>query len=125
MRLLLDTQVLLWWLADDPRLGDAAREALASAEHLVYVSAVSLWEMVIKQMAGKLVLPTEFRLALASSGFHDLPVTAAHAFALGELPPVHQDPFDRMLIAQARAEEMVLVTHDERLAQYDVNVLLT
>jgi len=124
LRLLLDTSILLWWLADDPRLGTAARAAIASAEHIVYVSAASLWEIAVKQSAGKLVLPPEFQLVVQSAGFQDLPIDARHAAVVQTLPMVHQDPFDRMLVAQAQVEEMVLVTDDPRLARYDVHVLM-
>lgn len=123
MRLLLDTHVLLWWLADDQRLGEAARAALADATNRVWVSAVSIWEVRIKQRIGKLELPPSFADAVASSGFDDLAFTSTHAHAVERLPDHHRDPFDRALIAQAKIEDLTLVTADARLAAYDVDRL--
>lgn len=117
MRLLLDTHVLLWWLADDPRLAATARAAIASPEDEVRVSAASIWEMVIKQALGKLQLPDGFAEVLASEDLLPLPVTAAHALAVGRLPLLHHDPFDRLLVAQCQVEGLTLVTADTRVAQ--------
>jgi PIN domain nuclease of toxin-antitoxin system len=122
MNLLLDTQVLLWWLADDRRLRDPARGAIADGANLVAVSAASAWEVAIKAALGKLDAPTDLRDALTESGFEELPISVDHALRAGALPPHHADPFDRMLVAQAAAEALVLVTADERLAAYDVEI---
>ena len=119
MRLLLDTHALLWWLADDDRLGRSARDAIADAD-VVVVSAVSAWEIAIKQAVGKLTGPRDLAGEIRANGFTELPVTSAHALAAGELPPHHSDPFDRMLVAQARLEDLTLVTRDPRLAEYGI-----
>ena len=125
MNLLLDTHVLLWWLADDRRLGAEAREAIGDPGHHVFVSAASIWEIVIKQAVGKLSVPADFTSALAGEPLLSLPITAAHALAVKALPPIHQDPFDRMLVAQCLVEALTLVTADGRLKQYPVDTLGT
>jgi len=119
VRLLLDTHALLWWLADDARLERSAVEAISDAE-IVAVSAASAWEIGIKQAIGKLDGPDDLSAEMATNGFIELPVTVAHALAAGALPPLHADPFDRMLVAQARAEGFTLVTRDQRLADYGI-----
>lgn len=119
MRLLLDTHVLLWWLADDPRLGGNAREAVVGADDVV-VSAASVWEIGIKQAAGKLTGPDDLESELTANAFDELPVTARHALRASRLPPHHSDPFDRMLIGQALCEGLVVVTRDRRFADYQV-----
>jgi PIN domain nuclease of toxin-antitoxin system len=101
--LLLDTHVLLWWLADDPRLTPAMREAIADPSTSVVVSAASAWEAAIKAAVGKLRVPDGFRDELTRHGFDELPVTVEDGRAACALPRRHSDPFDRMLIAQARA----------------------
>lgn len=123
MRLLLDTHVLLWWLNDDPALGQAARRAIAAGRNTVYVSAASAWEIAIKKHMGKLSAPGNLRDVIEETRFVELPVTIEHAIATEELPLLHVDPFDRMLIAQARIENLTLVTHDERIMEYEVKTL--
>jgi PIN domain nuclease of toxin-antitoxin system len=119
VKLLLDTHVLLWWLDDDARLDTSAADAIAVAD-IVVVSAASAWEIAIKQAIGKLSGPGDLTAELATNGFTELPVTVAHALAAGVLPAHHSDPFDRMLVAQARLEGLTLVTRDERLADYGI-----
>lgn len=123
MSLLLDTHILLWWLSDDPLLPTAAREAITSPDRVVLVSAATAWEIAIKQAAAKLDAPDDLLDALKSNDFETLPITAVHALAAGALPQHHSDPFDRMLIAQARAESLTLISVDSRFAQYDVDLL--
>ena len=107
MNLLLDTHVLLWWLDDNPTISSKAKNAIADKNNLVFVSAVVVWEIRIKQALGKLDLPKNFRDVLDSQPFEDLPISAFHAHAVYELPDIHRDPFDRMLIAQAKAEPRI------------------
>ena len=123
MNLLLDTHALLWWLNDDATLSPQARSAIADPENTVYLSAVVVWEIRIKQAIGKLGLPSEFRQVLDAQQFVDLPVTVDHAHALAELPPIHNDPFDRMLVAQAMHERMFIATRDPGIARYGVDVV--
>ncbi len=123
MRLLLDTHILLWWLADDPTLPVAVRAAIADPDTTVLVSAASVWEISIKQATGRLDAPDDLIDAIEHDGFGTVPITASHALAAGRLPPHHADPFDRMLIAQAKQERLALVTVNERFADYDVELL--
>lgn len=124
MNLLLDTHAVLWWLSDDPTLSEVARTAISDPENTVYLSAVVVWEMRIKQGIGKLDLPDDFGEVLDGQPFSKLPVTVDHAHTIAGLPAIHRDPFDRMLVAQAAVEEMIIVTRDRRIAEYGVDVLL-
>ena len=119
-RLLLDTHVLLWWLADSPKLGRIARTTIAAGENVVYVSAVSVWEIAIKKSLGKLRAPDDFDQILQEEGFEELPVSVHHAEHAGGLPNHHRDPFDRMLVAQAQAEGLLLLSQDPMIAAYGV-----
>lgn len=119
MNLLLDTHVVLWWLGDDPKLSPRHREMLHDAERRVFVSSVSVAEISIKASLGKLDAPEGVAEAVVQSGFEMLAFEASHAEELRELPWHHRDPFDRMLIAQARVEGLALVTADERISHYD------
>ena len=122
MRILLDTHVLLWWLGDDAQLGPEARLVIADGGNEVFVSAVSIAEIAIKRSQGKLTAPSELLTVLAEEGFQELPLLSSHAAELENLPWHHRDPFDRLLVAQARVEGLTLATHDRHLAQYDVPV---
>lgn len=124
MRLLLDTRVLLWWLNNSRGLPESARELIADPNHTVFVSAVSLWEIWLKVSLGKLRLPGDFEEVLASEPFEHLPLAAAHTRELARLPWLHRDPFDRMLLAQARVAGLHLLTADEAIAAYGEGVLL-
>lgn len=123
MRLLLDTHVLLWWLGDDPALGDAAADAVADGRNTAIVSAASVWEVEIKRAKGALAAPGDLLDQVASAGFELLPISAEHARDAGRLPRHHDDPFDRMLVAQALAEDATLVTGDAAIPPYGVAVL--
>lgn len=123
MRLLLDTHVLLWALGDVGQLKPEAREAIADGRNLVFVSAASVWEASIKRQLGKLEAPGDLVGAVAQCQFQPLPISLAHAQHAAELPTVHQDPFDRMLVAQAKLEGLMLVTRDARLRGYAVELL--
>lgn len=122
--LLLDTHVFIWWREDSPRLGNDARGRIASAG-IVYVSVASAWEAAIKVALGKLRLHESFEAGVLASRLDRLPITFRHAQAVATLPRHHNDPFDRMLIAQAMLERLTLVTHDRRFQRYDVDLLWT
>jgi len=123
MSLLLDTQVLLWCLSEPRRLAPKARRRIESSGQVVFVSAVSAWEMEIKRALGKLEAPSDLGAQLGQLGFTELPIRLAHVTELGSLPSLHRDPFDRMLVAQARVEQLTLVTADEQLLGYPVKLL--
>ncbi len=123
MNLILDTHVLLWWLDDNPTLSRKAKAAIIEGENLVFISAVVIWEIQIKQALGKLDLPSDFRAVLEAQPFRTLNITAEHAHAVGDLPAHHRDPFDRMLVAQAKVERLDLVTRDIQLKQYGIRIL--
>ena len=122
MSLLLDTHVVLWWLADDPSLSEEIKDRL-DHEPDVRVSAATLWEIAIKQALGKIAAPADLPERVRDSGFRELPIGFSHAIAAERLPLIHRDPFDRMLVAQARCEDLTLVTRDPRCQQYDVAIL--
>jgi len=123
MNLLLDTHVVLWWLADAPELSRPARDAIADRTNGVHVSAVTAWEITVKRALGKLEIPADWEQALAEEPFVRLDITWEHVLGVGRLPDVHRDPFDRLLVAQAVVEGLVLVSHDEVLARYGVRTL--
>ncbi len=123
MNLLLDTHVFLWWMADDRRLTASVKSVISDPDHLVAVSAASVWEIAIKRALGKLHAPDDVPAALRENDLDALPITVDHAALAGSLPRHHDDPFDRMLVAQAMLEELTLVTHDRRLLDYDVTVI--
>ncbi len=124
MKVLLDTHIAVWVILDSPRLSPRAHDLIAAPATEVYVSAVSLWEIAIKHAlnrAGPNAMPisaTEARAWFEASNFQSLPVTDAHAVAVDTLPPHHGDPFDRLLIAQARTEPMRLISHDAAMTAY-------
>jgi PIN domain nuclease of toxin-antitoxin system len=123
VKLLLDTRVVLWWTHDSRRLSETARELLGDPRHEILLSAVVAWEIAIKRALGKLkVRPALVAELLADGGATELGVSVAHAAEVERLPLHHRDPFDRLLVAQARAEGGVLVSSDEAMRAYDVPV---
>lgn len=122
MRLLLDTHVILWWLGDSDELSDQVKDLL-DTEPSVHLSAVSAWEIAIKQSLGKLDGPDDLAERVRDSQFTALPITAGHGVRAGRLPALHRDPFDRILIAQAQVEGMTIVTRDQWIPRYDVAVM--
>lgn len=118
MRLLLDSHVLIWWAENPAELSPAARAAIADPANEVFMSAASLWEIGLKAAKGKLRVPAEFASVLRADGISDLPVHARHAERALGLPPVNGDPFDRMLVAQALEEGLVLVSRDRLIPAY-------
>ena len=123
MNLLLDSHTLLWWLSDVPRLGRAAYDAIASPRNEVFVSAVSIWELAVKREKGTLPAPDDLTTLVEQKGFTPLPLTLFHAEQAAMLPMHHRDPFDRMLIAQAQAEGLVLVTRDSYIRRYGIRTM--
>ena len=123
MRLLLDTHVLLWWLADDPSLGEEARAGISDATSSVFVSAATVWEVSVKQALGKLEAPSDLLRQIELNRFEPLSMTVSHAYTAGALPRHHDDPFDRMLVAQAMMEGLTLLSRDPRMSRYGVETL--
>ena len=123
MRLLLDTHIVVWWGDASPRLAPSIHAAVTDPANEIFVSTVFWWELAIKSSRGHLAIPAGLRQRLRQDGFRDLLITAEHALGVARLPTLHRDPFDRMLIAQALAEGLVLVTHDEIITRYAVPVL--
>lgn len=122
-RFLLDTHMLLWWLTDHPELGAWARQAIADGRDEVFVSAASGWEIANKRASGTLQTPDDLESRVVANGFTLLPITFRHAEQAGSLPMLHRDPFDRMHIAQAQVEDLVLITNDDQIKRYDVRIL--
>ena len=124
MRLLIDTHTLLWWLNDDPSLSSAARKAMAEPVNVLLVSAASAWEIATKVRLGRLPgaeeLAANFQGFLLREGFTALDITTDHAIRAGLLPGPHKDPFDRMLISQAQAENVPIVTNERTFETYGV-----
>ncbi|WP_342238793.1 type II toxin-antitoxin system VapC family toxin [Inquilinus sp. OTU3971] len=120
---LLDTHAFLWWLANDPALGRLAREVIAEPRNRIFVSAATAWEIEIKRQLGKLTAPADIEAVVEEKGFSKLPISFFHGQQAGALPPHHRDPFDRMLIAQAQAEGLELMTADPIFRAYAVRLI--
>ena len=127
MRHLLDTHTFLWWVTDDRQLSAGVRRVIGSPEHEILFSAASAWELAIKAQLGRIGLPPDpaefIRRQLIINGFVALPITLEHAMRVARLPPLHRDPFDRILIAQALLENVPLLTADRLIGQYPVRVV--
>mgnify|MGYP003386086269 CR=1 FL=1 len=123
MNYLLDTHVLLSAIYDDESLSPALRLILSDPEHHFFVSHASLWEISLKQQQGQIEFDPDFYSILQATNLNQLPIDVKHIEGLNNLPPMHKDPFDRMLVAQASAEGMVIVTNDVRMSLYDVPLL--
>lgn len=119
-RFLLDTHTLLWWLNDSPHLGPRCREMIGNDRNQVFVSAATTWEISIKMAIGKLRAPEDMDSIVEDEGFSKLPISLYHGQLAGSLPAHHRDPFDRMLIAQAQAEGLILITADENISLYNL-----
>lgn len=120
---MLDTHVFLWWLADHSSLGPHARAIIAEPRNDVRVSAASIWEIGIKRHKGLLDAPDDLEALVEDEGFGKLPISLFHAQQAASLPAIHRDPFDRMLVAQAQAEGLELLTADGTLPQYAVRII--
>jgi len=119
-RLLLDTHVLLWWLCDDENLGDQATQLIADARNEIFISAATTWEISIKKNMGLLEAPDDMDRIVEDEGFSKLPISLFHSEKAGGLPEIHRDPFDRMLIAQAQAEGLEIMTVDPEIPRYGI-----
>jgi PIN domain nuclease of toxin-antitoxin system len=124
VRILLDSHAFLWWLAEDPKLSADARKAVADPASIVHVSAATVWELSIKAALGQLDLDgADLVEEIGANDFIELSMTARHSLAAATLPRHHEDPFDRMLIAQAQLEELTVVTRDPAFRAYGISIL--
>lgn len=123
MQLLLDTHALIWWLSNDSTLAVAAKKEIANPDNIVFVSAASAWEIAIKKSLGKLQAPDDLSIQLEKNRFKPLAISIDHALNVEKLPLHHQDPFDRILIAQAMSEKLIVVTRDRRFKAYKVKTI--
>ena len=123
MQYLLDTHALIWWLANDPSLDPNAKAEIASPNNLIFVSAASTWEISIKKAIGKLDSPEDIMKQIAKNKFKSLPINIEETLTIETLPPHHQDPFDRILIAQAQVFDLTIITRDRQFSLYDLNLL--
>ena len=119
MRLLLDTHVLIWWLAEDERLSKRIRKQIINPENIVFVSAISACEIAIKKSLGKLSVPDDLEIQIEQQSFEVLPITIKHGLYLEKLPFHHKDPFDRILIAQAKIDSLTIVSYDRKFSLYE------
>ncbi len=123
MKLLLDTHILLWWLIQDPKLSPTETAMITDPDNLVFVSAATAWEIAVKKMIGKLEAPDDLPAALAANNFLELPITIDHSQKLYQLPLHHHDPFDRIMVAQAMSENLILMTRDPKIALYEIKII--
>ena len=123
MKLLLDTHILIWWLSQDRRLSQLETDIIADPDNLIFISAATAWEIVVKKMIGKLEAPDNLPVALAENNFLELPITIDHSQKLYQLPLHHNDPFDRIMIAQAISEDLTFMTRDAKIALYEIRTI--
>jgi PIN domain nuclease of toxin-antitoxin system len=127
MKVLLDTHAFIWWVTDNPQLSPTARDTIADPDNTIFFSVVNAWEIIIKQGSGKLTLPepaeTYIPSRIAANQFMTLPVNLSHILQVASLPDLHRDPFDRLLVAQSQAEKISIISIDQYIAQYPVNVI--
>ncbi len=122
-RLLLDTHVLLWWLSADENLGEHATKLIADSRNEVFVSAATIWEIAIKKNKGLLEAPDDLDRIVEDEGFSKLPISLFHSEKAGDLPKIHRDPFDRMLVAQSQAEGLEIMTADAEIPKYGTKLI--
>ena len=118
MRCLLDTHVVLWWYLDSPKLKKEHRRIIADSDNEVYVSAAVIWEIEVKRRNGKLVCPPDMMERIKADGFKILPIAAEHLVPLRTIPPIHNDPFDRIMVCQSMVEEIPLISCDNNVNAY-------
>ncbi len=122
---LLDTHIILWWLMTPDNLSAAAHQIITDRHNTIFVSSISFWEMSIKSSLGKLTLPNNLLTILKTDGFKVLPLIPEESLTIMDLPPIHQDPFDRMLIAQAKYNNLVFLTRDKKIQEYPIPIILS
>jgi PIN domain nuclease of toxin-antitoxin system len=123
MKLLLDTHILIWWLSQDRRLSQLETDIITDPDNLIFVSAATAWEIAVKKIIGKLETPDDLPAALAANNFLELPITVDHSQKLYQLPLHHNDPFDRIMVAQAISEDLTFMTRDAKIALYEIRTI--
>jgi PIN domain nuclease of toxin-antitoxin system len=123
MKILLDTHILIWWLSDASRLSQTEIDLITDSDNFIFVSAATAWEIAVKKTIGKLESPDDLPAALAVNNFLELPITIEHSQKLYQLPLHHNDPFDRIMIAQAISEDLTFMTRDAKIALYDIRIV--
>jgi PIN domain nuclease of toxin-antitoxin system len=123
MKLLLDTHILIWWLSEASRLSQTEIDLITDADNFIFVSAATAWEIAVKKMIGKLEAPNDLPAALGINNFLELPITIEHSQKLYQLPLHHNDPFDRIMVAQAMSEDLTFMTRDAKIALYDIRTI--
>jgi PIN domain nuclease of toxin-antitoxin system len=123
MKLLLDTHILIWWLSKASRLSQTEIDLITDSDNFIFVSAATAWEIAVKKMIGKLEAPDDLPAALAVNNFLELPITIEHSQKLYQLPLHHNDPFDRIMVAQAISEDLTFMTRDAKIALYDIRIV--
>ncbi len=123
MKLLLDTHILIWWLSEASRLSQTEIALITDSDNFIFVSAATAWEIAVKKMIGKLEAPDDLPAALAVNNFLELPITIEHSQKLYQLPLHHNDPFDRIMIAQAISEDLTFMTRDVKIPLYDIKII--
>jgi len=125
MKAILDTHAFIWWITDDNQMSPGARKVIEDEDNEIFVSAASIWEIVIKAKLGKITLPKRADIFLAEqialNDFSSLPMLNSHALKIFSLPDIHRDPFDRMLVAQAQTEDCPIITSDSVIGKYSVS----
>lgn len=122
-RFLIDTQIFLWWLDDNPKLSDEIKNLLRNPKNEVFLSVISVWEILIKKELKKLKIPSDLNTVIEKCGFDILSIELSHVFGIDKLPFHHKDPFDRMLVSQASEEQMTLISADKKIRKYQISVL--
>lgn len=120
MQYLLDTQVILWWFTTPEKISSKAHKIIKDKSNIIYLSSASFWEMAIKKNIGRLTLPHNLLEAAAAENFKILPISAEEGLGVADLPLLHSDPFDRLLIIQAKLQDLIIITHDAKIAEYPV-----
>jgi len=123
MNYLLDTHVILWWLTEPKNIAVKARKIISDKEENIFISSASCWEMAIKKGVGRLKFPSNLLEIITAEGFNIIPINAIESLSVADLPLIHHDPFDRMLVMQAKLNDMILITRDETIMKYPVITL--
>ena len=125
MRILIDTHILIWCLENNPTLPQKTREIIIDPDNIVFVSVASAWEILIKKAKGQLNAPDDLKQKLDANQFIPLPITLQHVLTIESLPKIHHDPFDRIMIAQAKTDNLLFITRDPWLKKYGINILVS